>query len=55
MTTQTANPRFDAIDQHPDDAETAYAYFPPTEESGARSSMPDDFEEVAQRPLSVRA
>jgi hypothetical protein len=33
MTTQTADPRFDAIEQHPDDAETAYAYFPPTEES----------------------
>jgi hypothetical protein len=33
MTTQTADPRFDVIEQHPDDAETAYAYFPPTEDS----------------------
>ena len=33
MTTQTADPRFDVIEQHPDDAETAYAYFRPTEES----------------------
>jgi hypothetical protein len=33
VTTQTADPRFDAIERHPDDAETAYAYFPPTEET----------------------
>lgn len=33
MMTQTADPRFDMIEQHPDDTETAYAYFPPTEAS----------------------
>jgi len=27
----TAEPRFDAIERHPDEAETAYTYFPPTE------------------------
>ena len=31
MTTQIADPRFDAIEQHVDDAETGYTYFPPDE------------------------
>jgi hypothetical protein len=33
MTIPAADPRFDTIEQHPDDAETAYTYFPPTEAS----------------------
>jgi hypothetical protein len=33
VTTHIADPRFDAIERHPDEAETAYAYFPPTEDS----------------------
>jgi hypothetical protein len=33
VTTPIADPRVDMIEQHPDGAETAYAYFPPTEES----------------------
>jgi len=32
MTTSAAAPRFDAIERHPDDAETAYTYFPPDED-----------------------
>ncbi len=31
MTTVATSPRFDEIEQHPDDAVTAYAYFPPSE------------------------
>jgi hypothetical protein len=33
VTTHIADPRFDAIGRHPDEAETAYAYFPPAEQS----------------------
>ena len=33
MTTQTADLGSDVIEQHPDDAETAYACLPPTEGS----------------------
>src|SRR5262249_27624422 len=32
MSTETL-PRFDAVEHHPDDAVTAYTYFPPTEET----------------------
>ena len=91
MTTQTADPRFDVIEQHPDNAETAFAYSLPTETAmralaeelfGTISddhqllktpdwsrleayyrlrsqflgeAMPDDFEEIAQRPFPARA
>jgi hypothetical protein len=33
MTTSMTSPRFDAIEHHPDDAVTAYTYFPPAEQT----------------------
>jgi hypothetical protein len=33
MTTATTSPRFDEIERHPDEAVTAYTYFPPAEQS----------------------
>jgi hypothetical protein len=33
MTTALTRPRFDTIEQHPDDAVTAYTYFPPAEQT----------------------
>ena len=31
--TTTTSPRFDEIERHPDDAVTAYTYFPPAEKT----------------------